>query len=203
MSEPSSSLTTQKLAVGGMTCVNCEILVQHTFKQVPGVEARPRRSRARQCRGRSPGDLDIAALQRAVAEDGYLVALGRSAEVARTEYARGLCGDRGIFAVMSAADLALQHLGSCRAALPLGDNELGLVFLIGLVASVSSCMAVTGGLLVAARPPYNEARRPHELRALQAPSLFQCGADYLLRAPGRRGWRAGFGADALRTATAS
>ena len=33
---------------------------------------------------------------------------------------------------------------------------LGLVFLIGLVASVSSCMAVTGGLLVAAAATYND-----------------------------------------------
>jgi uncharacterized protein len=33
---------------------------------------------------------------------------------------------------------------------------LGLVFLIGLVASVSSCMAVTGGLLVAAAAAYND-----------------------------------------------
>ena len=33
----------------------------------------------------------------------------------------------------------------------------GLVFVIGLVASVSSCIAVTGGLLVAAAAKYNEA----------------------------------------------
>src|SRR3954462_3721678 len=33
----------------------------------------------------------------------------------------------------------------------------GLVFVIGLVASVSSCIAVTGGLLVAIAPKYNEA----------------------------------------------
>src|SRR6266403_5437548 len=33
----------------------------------------------------------------------------------------------------------------------------GLVFIIGLVASVSSCIAVTGGLLVAIAAKYNEA----------------------------------------------
>ena len=32
----------------------------------------------------------------------------------------------------------------------------GLAFLIGLVASVSSCLAVTGGLLVALAAKYNE-----------------------------------------------
>ncbi len=33
----------------------------------------------------------------------------------------------------------------------------GLVFVVGLVASVSSCIAVTGGLLVAVAAKYNEA----------------------------------------------
>jgi sulfite exporter TauE/SafE len=33
----------------------------------------------------------------------------------------------------------------------------GLVFVIGLVASVSSCIAVTGGLLVAIAARYSEA----------------------------------------------
>src|SRR4030081_1088545 len=33
----------------------------------------------------------------------------------------------------------------------------GLVFIIGLVASVSSCIAITGGLLVAVAAKYNEA----------------------------------------------
>src|ERR1700694_2241701 len=33
----------------------------------------------------------------------------------------------------------------------------GVAFLIGLVASVSSCIAVTGGLLVALAAKYNEA----------------------------------------------
>src|SRR6267378_3246164 len=33
----------------------------------------------------------------------------------------------------------------------------GLVFVIGVVASVSSCIAVTGGLLVAVAAKYNEA----------------------------------------------
>src|SRR5437879_2433510 len=33
----------------------------------------------------------------------------------------------------------------------------GLIFAIGLVASVSSCIAVTGGLLVAVAAKYNEA----------------------------------------------
>ena len=51
----------------------------------------------------------------------------------------------------------------------------GLVFLIGLVASVSCCMAVTGGLLVAVAANTTNNRRPHSHAADEAASLFQCG----------------------------
>lgn len=37
------------------------------------------------------------------------------------------------------------------------DMSIALVFMIGLVASISTCMAVTGGLLVAVAAKYNEA----------------------------------------------
>ncbi|MEW6452530.1 MAG: sulfite exporter TauE/SafE family protein [Pseudomonadota bacterium] len=37
------------------------------------------------------------------------------------------------------------------------DMSIALVFVIGLVASISTCMAVTGGLLVAVAAKYNEA----------------------------------------------
>src|ERR1700704_243071 len=38
------------------------------------------------------------------------------------------------------------------------DMSYALVFVIGLVASISTCIAVTGGLLVAVAAKYNEAR---------------------------------------------
>jgi uncharacterized protein len=38
-----------------------------------------------------------------------------------------------------------------------GDMSYVLVFVIGLVASISTCIAVTGGLLVAVAAKYNEA----------------------------------------------
>ena len=52
----------------------------------------------------------------------------------------------------------------------------GLVFLIGLVASVSSCIAVTGGLLVAVAAKYNEATAAHPgLQRLKPLIYFNAG----------------------------
>lgn len=53
--------------------------------------------------------------------------------------------------VLGELDLLPQTIG------PSETMSYGLVFIIGLVASVSSCIAVTGGLLVAVAAKYNEA----------------------------------------------
>src|SRR6266849_6454572 len=56
----------------------------------------------------------------------------------------------GIVLALDRLDLLPQHLA-------LSDKmSYGLVFAIGLVASISSCMAVTGGLLVAVAAKYND-----------------------------------------------
>jgi sulfite exporter TauE/SafE len=54
--------------------------------------------------------------------------------------------------------LALGQLDILPGKLGISETmSYGLVFIIGLVASVSSCIAVTGGLLVAMAAKYNEA----------------------------------------------
>lgn len=63
----------------------------------------------------------------------------------------------GIFLVLAALVLAFRHFDLLPRGFSVSDTMgYGLVFLIGLVASVSSCIAVTGGLLVALAAKYNE-----------------------------------------------
>jgi uncharacterized protein len=57
----------------------------------------------------------------------------------------------GIFFLLGHFDLLPKQFGLSNTM------SYGLVFIIGLVASVSSCIAVTGGLLVAVAAKYNEA----------------------------------------------
>lgn len=62
----------------------------------------------------------------------------------------------GIVAVVAAAYLALRRFDLLQGGLPVSDHlTYGLVFLIGLAASVSTCMAVTGGLLLAIAAKYD------------------------------------------------
>ena len=64
----------------------------------------------------------------------------------------------GAFLIIVAILLSLGRLDLLPRTIGLSDTMgYGLVFMIGLVASVSSCIAVTGGLLVAVAAKYNEA----------------------------------------------
>lgn len=64
-----------------------------------------------------------------------------------------------IFLVLVAGLFLLRQFNLLPQGLSVTENMgYGLVFLIGLLASVSSCIAVTGGLLVAVAAKYHEAR---------------------------------------------
>ena len=62
------------------------------------------------------------------------------------------------FAILAGVVLALQQFALLPRGISVSDTmSYGLAFVIGLVASVSSCIAVTGGLLVAVAAKYNAA----------------------------------------------
>ena len=62
----------------------------------------------------------------------------------------------GIFVLVAALYLLLRRFDLLQGGLAVSDHlTYGLVFLIGLAASVSTCMAVTGGLLLAAAAKYD------------------------------------------------
>ena len=64
------------------------------------------------------------------------------------------------FLILAAIVLALDRLDLLPQRLTVSDEmSYGLIFAIGLVASVSSCMAVAGGLLVAVAAKYNDMSR--------------------------------------------
>src|SRR5258708_1396807 len=153
-----------QLKVDGMHCANCEVLIERRFKKLAGV----RRVKVSHVTGKAEinchGDLDLAVLQRAVADDGYTVSRLHegSARPPASNSARNTDRDYievvAAFFILAALYVALAQLDLLPQNLAL-PNEIsyGLALLIGVVASVSSCIAVTGGLLVAIAAKYNEA----------------------------------------------
>src|SRR6266852_1045871 len=158
------SSKTLQVKIDGMHCANCEVLIERRFKKLAGV----RRVKVSHVTGKAEinchGDLDLAVLQSAVADDGYTVSRPHEPSTRPSAPNNAKNTDRdyieivaaffvlaGLYAALAQFDLLPQNL-----ALP-NEISYGLALLIGVVASVSSCIAVTGGLLVAIAAKYNDA----------------------------------------------
>jgi sulfite exporter TauE/SafE/copper chaperone CopZ len=149
-----------EVEIGGMTCANCEVLIEKKFKRIAGVSNVSVNHRTGSAEITSSSELNIDDLRHAVEEDGYSVSLSGKGSAAH----RGRNTGRDYIEISAAIVIVvgivflLREFDAFPKGLSVSDNmSYGLVFLIGLVASVSSCIAVTGGLLVAIAANYNEA----------------------------------------------
>jgi sulfite exporter TauE/SafE/copper chaperone CopZ len=159
MAESRKRLT---LKIDGMHCINCEVFIERSLKKVFGVSRVNANYPAGEAEIVFSGELDLERLQGAIAEDGYTI-------VSSHEPQSGAVDRRGstkleyleigaAFLVLAGLFFFLKEFDLLPRGFGITDNmSYGLVFLIGLVASVSTCIAVTGGLLVALAAKYNEA----------------------------------------------
>ncbi len=151
-----------QLKVGGMHCPNCPIAVERALRAVPGVHRVEVDLRSGRAVIEHVGHLELAALQDAVAEDGYTLGPwqgpDRSAASGRANGARDYAEIGAAFVILVGIILLLQRVDLLPRGFAVSESmSYGLAFVIGLVVSVSTCIAVTGGLLVAVAAKYNEA----------------------------------------------
>ncbi|OGY52022.1 MAG: hypothetical protein A3J59_03840 [Candidatus Buchananbacteria bacterium RIFCSPHIGHO2_02_FULL_56_16] len=145
-----------------MHCQSCEVLIERKFRQVAGVERVSVSHAAKRAIVRYSTRPDVAALQQAIGADGYRItaADGQAVDLAPAAQ-RGRGAEYlqigAIFLIMVALYLLLGKLNLIPRGFGISENmNYGLVFGIGLVASITTCMAVTGGLLLAAAARYAE-----------------------------------------------
>jgi len=150
-----------RVKVQGMHCPNCEVLIERRFKKISGV----RRVNANHVAGIVDivhyGALDAGALQSAIADDGYTVTQLRQKDTSISDLkntSRDYVEIGGVFLILAGFYLVLKQFDILpdRLAVP-STISYGLALVIGLVASISSCVAVTGGLLLAVAAKYNAA----------------------------------------------
>jgi uncharacterized protein len=147
-----------KLRLEGMHCSSCNALVEKQLMTVPGLISAKADFRRGKAEVTHRGDLDREALQRAVEEQGYRIVLSGDGREDSSGKSKRYAEVAGAFLIVVAIATMLNRLDLMPNGLAVGDNMgYGVIFLIGLVASVSSCMAVTGGLLVAIAAKYNAA----------------------------------------------
>lgn len=151
-----------RLKINGMHCINCEVFIERNLKKVAGVSRVNANYAAGEAEIVHSGELDLRKLQDAIAEDGYSIVSSEDFESGAAEHPDNKMLEYleigAAFLVLGGLFVFLKEFDFLPRGFGITDNmSYGLVFLIGLVASVSTCIAVTGGLLVALAAKYNEA----------------------------------------------
>jgi sulfite exporter TauE/SafE/copper chaperone CopZ len=152
-----------KVAIEGMHCRSCEILVERKFREIPGV----RKVSVSSASGVAVIEHDAAVqpslekLQQAVKGDGYKV---RNLKGDADNGADNGNGERPCLWELVAAFLMagvvawIVSRNWLSADSLVSDKSVGFwsALVVGLVAGVSSCMAVAGGLLLSSTAKFNE-----------------------------------------------
>lgn len=149
--------------VAGMTCRSCERRIERNLRAIPSVK----RAAASATRGQviiqisAPvADADIVA---AIEAAGY--GIGRTPWLSRDRSAWFTVGGAvvGLIALAALASVTgLSELGS--GAGDIRSGGLLVALLLGLAAGVSTCLALTGGLVLALSAAFEARRDPAEAR---------------------------------------
>jgi uncharacterized protein len=153
----SAATVTTVVPVEGMTCRTCERRIERHVGRIPTVEGVTASATHARVEVASRGPLPAATLAEAIEAAGYRV--GRTPWLAR-EPRTWLAAAGGlalVIAIAVVAELAgLTTLAS--GAGSIGEGGLVVAGLLGLAAGVSTCMALTGGLVLALSAAFAASR---------------------------------------------
>lgn len=153
-----------KLKIDGMHCASCEVLIEQAWKVIPGVKSVD----VNNTKGSAVLEVNNApsleALNNAIKEHGYTARFDHSKnKTSQNQTAVENIDPKDKHRILGIILIILAVLWIARRNGLVPDVGLsetmsfGFIFIIGLVASVSSCIATTGGLLVAVATKYTEA----------------------------------------------
>jgi uncharacterized protein len=151
--------------VTGMTCNSCEVILERGMKKVSGVHKvfvnRAKETATIHC----DESVNLEDLQVAVAEKGYRLippdAIETPVRVPFIVNNKEKLSEIGsIIVILIGLYVVLDQLNFLPDVGVTDNMSYGFIFVIGLVAATSTCLAVAGGLLLAVANKYNTAN-PH------------------------------------------
>ena len=151
----------QQVHIKGMHCKSCELLIEDELLKVPGVKKVSVSHQTGIADVDCECELDSVAVTKAVESAGY--GIGQDGKIHFFSRKRRDYIDLGIaFFVATALFLIARSLGIFNLSSTISGNysSLPIVFLIGLTAGVSTCMALVGGLVLGASARFS-AKNPH------------------------------------------
>ncbi len=150
-----------KLKIHGMHCASCEVLIERKFKNSAGIE----KVRVNHADGKAElfcsQEPNLRELENLIKTDGYRVSSWNDRQVANDTYdhkntLKDYVQMGAILLVIVSAYYILKGFNLIPSLAISEHMSYGFVFLIGLFAAASTCIAVVGGLLLAVAGKYNE-----------------------------------------------
>ncbi len=157
--------------VEGTTCHSCELMVEQAWKKLPAIDKIVVNGVTGEANILTVGDAPtIQTLQQALAGTHYKVHEAAAALPTKRPSWKELIG---LFALVLFLGYILSKLGIFQSSINLGTGlSFGAVFVIGLVAASSSCIAVVGGLLLSSAARFNERYASLSRSARMRPVVF-------------------------------
>ncbi len=157
-----SHLQKVNLKIHGTHCASCEVLVERKFKKLPGVEKVNVSFVSGKAEVFLREHVSLRDFEGAIKEDGYSVSKWEDRHtspeaVKHKNTGKDYTAIGATFLFIIGGYLILKQFHLIPDSLGITSNmSYSFIFLIGLVAGTSTCLAVAGGLLLAAAAKYNE-----------------------------------------------
>lgn len=151
-------LTHERIRVRGMTCTSCEVIIERELKKIPGIKKVKINHTSGWC------DIEYDSNVTLYKED-VLAALHKNGyklwSEPQTETQQHQWREFGVaLLVLFVVYKLLQTLGVFSISTTVDASiNLGAIFVIGLVAAVSTCTALVSGLIISVSAKYNEAHQ--------------------------------------------
>ncbi len=157
----SSRLKQATIKIRGMTCHSCEVLMERKLKAIPGVAKvhvnhRSAIATITAYHNNLPSALKIEAVIR---KAGYSLASDRVSDGLGSDNSKWLEIGASLLIIFAVYKLLQTFDIISFAPSTSGALSMSGVLIIGLVAGASSCLAVTGGLLLALAAKHNQLHR--------------------------------------------
>ena len=153
------NLKTARVIIAGMTCKSCEILIERKWKNIDGMESvhvNHARGYADLVYSKTP---ELSVLRNALGDTHYTITPwdGKSSSLPRNTHSfRNYAEAGGIMIILLSIYLIAKNFQLIPKLSIVDGMSYGFIFLIGLVAALSTCIAVAGGLLLAVTARYAE-----------------------------------------------
>ncbi len=144
-----------KLKIKGMHCASCEFLIEKEFKKIQGVEKVKVSYASGTAKLLCSEIPEMSEFEEVLKKHNY--SLKEEGESSTSSSIEDHAQTLTIFVIMILAYMLLKQLNFLPTNFGVKtEMSFAFIFIMGVVASLSTCLAVTGGLLVAVAAKYDE-----------------------------------------------